>query len=556
MIHHLAPTLAFLLVVFPAPADPVTPNVPATPTTRPLLAVRRPCSLAKIADELSRRSNARVTVDAALAPLRVVWSYREPTDLDTALARIGELTDSRVIERPRSADGRRRFLLERKPATPRLETAWRTEAILRTIREILRAADLHERGQLDVGSFSPGLQYFLKMGRIGHCRAVRHLTDASVAQLLRGERVTLPPGAIPDAELERMVREIHSFNDPDEAAPQVQARLDRNLKHARERGVVFVLDLGRRPLLIMWFGNSGSTVCSFGPEELGLPLTRTNPYRLLEAPGQKPPESALPIEFQRRLEADVLLPADARWESAASALARGVGVDLIADAFLCREARQELSEVGATGKEVLAARGTTLAAALDALCRKHEMVWWQKEGVVYCRSRIWAWDAIYEAPDRFLDRWAGTLAAGKPIGVREIEALAALSDGQFRGLETLTGRHIESHGLDTKEALVRHFLEFFRNRTPAEQQRLLGAGLSLPGDRDPVMPYDARRAAPNAPVPTHGLSLGHVVHREPAARPRVARVEMNIYSTRPGQPRIRFPMTVAIPLLPDPFAGK
>src|SRR5262245_15458946 len=83
-----------------------------------LTAVRRPCSLRAVCQELSRRYGCRVTPDAALAELRVTWAFDGAVPIDRVLARIGELTDSRVVKR-QSETGTATYLLERKPGTVR-----------------------------------------------------------------------------------------------------------------------------------------------------------------------------------------------------------------------------------------------------------------------------------------------------------------------------------------------------------------------------------------------------------------------------------------------------
>src|SRR5262245_52822168 len=123
-------------VFFCLPVSAAAPEA-AAPS---LHAVVRPCSLAKVCQELSRRFNARVTVDPALAEQRVAWAFISGASLKILLARLAELTDCRLIERPprEGAAGTSklpRYLLERKPQTARLEAAWRRAGLLHTIQE-------------------------------------------------------------------------------------------------------------------------------------------------------------------------------------------------------------------------------------------------------------------------------------------------------------------------------------------------------------------------------------------------------------------------------------
>src|SRR5207248_5832615 len=122
------------------------------------------------------------------------------------------------------------------------------------------------------------------------------------------------------------------------------------------------------------FGGAGSSaVCRFGDDDLGLPLTRTSPYRLLERDAAPSAAAGLPAETGRRLDRDVVLRSGGNWEAAITALATTAGVDVVSDAFLCR---LQPGVPLAPGSEItLAPRGVTLRDALDRLCEKYHYLW-------------------------------------------------------------------------------------------------------------------------------------------------------------------------------------
>jgi hypothetical protein len=199
--------------------------------------IRRPCSLQKICRALSRRFGVGVAPDQSLADQRVVWAFQHEPTLEVILGRLAELTDSRVAEHS-SEQGKRRLILERKPETARREAAWRTEALRRTIQELLRAADADEHGQLRPETFSKNVQSYLDLGRAPQLKYLRLLTPEQMGRLLQGELVRFAPGAVPEAEIRQIVKERYSGSDsPDERAEDLQ-KYHRSFRwrSQRERG--------------------------------------------------------------------------------------------------------------------------------------------------------------------------------------------------------------------------------------------------------------------------------------------------------------------------------
>src|SRR5207247_431634 len=110
--------------------------------------------------------------------------------------------------------------------------------------------------------------------------------------------------------------------DQDETEEDVRRFMEQTIQATRANGIGFQIEFARKGTrfhLLLWFGprgHNGNVLCWFDTEELGLPLTRTNPYRLLEkgVPSTPPPD--LPRKYEEPLAGDVTVAANARWEEA------------------------------------------------------------------------------------------------------------------------------------------------------------------------------------------------------------------------------------------------
>jgi hypothetical protein len=468
-------------------------SVPAASAARaqpanPLRAVRYPCSLRRVCRELSRRYRLQVSTDPSLADVRVVWIFDTGTTLPTLLARLAELTSSRVTVRT-AADGRSKYALERKGATGEREAAWRREGLLRTIRELLQAADQYERGTLRAEAFSPNVRTYLAMGRASAYQYLRQLSPQEMDRLLLGEEVRLRPGVVSEPEIQALIAARYAGADELDSAPDIkQSIIERELRATQEHGLGLQIDFGRKGAafhLLLLFGPSGSgaadVLCRFHAGPLGLSLTRINPYLLLANPEEGGAATQVPT-LQRRLEADIVLTGNGQWEAALAEFARATGVDLVSDAYLCRHTSRV--ELAPGQRLLLAPRGITIAEALDLVCRRFDYLWWEKDGCVYLRARSWMWDVLYETPDRFIDRWSAALHR-RSIGAAEILDLAALSPLQLNGLTRLGGSL--ARGIcGPDERGVRAFLQRFRSCSAAQQALILGAGLPVSPEQNAV----------------------------------------------------------------------
>jgi hypothetical protein len=476
-------TVGFILL-FIFTGRPV-PVHAAESRTVSLQALRQPCSLGKVVPLLARQFKTRVAIDPSLANFRVVWAYQTDLPLETLLARLAELTSSRLVAST-GASGQKRFSLEPRLATRERERTWRRQSLARSIRELLRAVDQEQQGKLDTASFASNIQSYLQRGQTKEWQLLRYLTPQQFDLLVEGQPVRLLPGVVPDAQIYALLTRARPSDDPDDSPEEVQRFLDREFQAAQQKGLNLQIKTDHRlsfcPLMLDFGGSLGRFLCNLGDAELGLPLTRTNPYRFLENTGQPVPTPQLPAAFDQVLKKEVLLPPDGRWEAALAEVARVAGVDLVSDAYLCRVSSQ--IEVPAGMKRVLLPRGIPVAQALDQLCRAYEYLWWQKDGCVYLRARAWPWDLPHEPPDWFLDRWSTVLRRGQSLGAPEVVSAAALTPEQLVGLEILGGRPFAPEAGRNSSAF-REFLQFFPACSALQQQQLLGRGL----------PIEPRRAA-------------------------------------------------------------
>jgi hypothetical protein len=218
-------------------------------------------------------------------------------------------------------------------------------------------------------------------------------------------------------------------------------------------------------------------------EELGLPLTRTNPYRLLElGVAHAPPAPVLPAALNEPLRSDVVMPRDERWSTMLREMAQGAGIDVLSDDYLCRRASR--APTGAATPVVLARKGTKVADALDAVCRRFGYLWWEKDGCCYFRSRCWPRDVEREPNQAFLDAWQAALRRKSAIGPGEVRTLAALTRPQLLALGRLTGDG-ENAGEQLTRPDVQQFLQFFVRLSPTQQAQIMGKGLVVHSTADP-----------------------------------------------------------------------
>lgn len=552
--------LLIVLLLIPA-AAPSTRAAAPPPTPAPvksgLLKVHSACSLSKVAAELSRRTGQRVEVSPGLAGIRVVWAFREGVSFATTLNRLAELVGGRAVE-VKSAGGKSGFRLTEGRETPRWEAWWRTEGLVRASNAALAAAE-----QIGRGEKATGLTSGLAMGLLGgfdpEFGFLRFAGPRGIERLLAGETVPIPRDAIPAATQERYFHRVYELmKDRDEPAA---ARIrDQRIETIRRDGLQLQYD----PLwgaggvsIILWYGSPGGFVSvnhsfwTFGDDELGLPATRRSPYDLLAARVSHPTLSPAHVSLQRPLPSGVKNGPGRHAEDLFLELAQIAGLDLVADAYLCRVASRERYLARGSLE-----RGKTVAEALDALASSYQYLWWEKDGCVYLRSRAWMWNRDYETPDGFVDSWQTSLARGGAAGAREVAQIGALTREHRNGLWGLPGRGgTGALGVDQSVA-KREAIAFFHRLTPGQQDRLMGAGLTVTPASLDAFPEVARfvRMHAGREAETAKLLLKQVVTQDAAQRPPLSVVRFR-FACEPSSSQWPLEFAVAIPWLPDPFTG-
>ncbi len=466
--------------------------------------VERPYSIREVCAQLARRHGVRVNLDANVGGMRVAWAWRPDQSPIASISRLADLTGSRVLRRA-NREGRETYELERKPATLRFEAAWRREARLRMLRQVAQAADEPAEGQREAGKYSPGLQPYLGSVRAPVFRCVRSMARSQLHELADGREVRIPPSAVQPAEIEELVRLLYRDAASGGQRDVVQrATLERGVSlqfssRRTDRQVWLMLRLGD--------GRSAVVLCLLGDEELSLPITRGNPYRLLETPDPGPSGRELEQGLDRPLSDDLLVPADGGWASTLRRLAEVAGVELTSDDYVCRDTSREVLRPG----ETLARRGTPLAEALDQVCRRRNYLWWESGGAVYLRSRTWIWDQDEEVPDSFLDTWIDAFRRDRRLGPDEVLALASLTPDQLVGLHKLADPTAGGSSLDAED--FQEFLDFFRVRTRPQQQQVLGRGLAVPPQQSQRWPRFLRISFDDAPSHPIVVRLRANTHR-------------------------------------------
>ena len=447
-----------------------------------------PISVGELCQALSRRSKTSVVADRAASGIRVLWSLRDEASARGTLSRLAILTDSTVFARELNS-GRTRYTLRRNKKTIAREQAWKRFELLAGLNRLVRAASLIDSGE-EAEGFGPRIRTYARWehSRVA-LRYLRQLAMPDILRLLEGENVRIPAGRIAEKDQMRFLRSVagplaKAYSVTEEEL--VASMLPRVKKH----GLHLQMDLSRSRrdsiYLMVGLGASGRpsfAIGQFRDDDLGLPLTRTNPYRhleLLETNIAATPEAPdLPAALGAKLEADIVLPSDGRWGSVLAEIARVTGLDLVSDGYLSR--LRSTSEVPARSRVVVAPKGIPVADALDLICRRFGYLWWEEKDSCYFRSRSWPRDMEYEVPFGFLDSWRRSLNQKKPVGAGQIDQLAKLKPRQREGLARMG-----SHQADASSRLIgkdiAQFLDFYARLGPVQQARVVDRGLVLRSD--------------------------------------------------------------------------
>ncbi len=542
----LAAITAASLVANPSGLAEIRQPSPSANSGSSLKSSSAPTTLKSLARRISRARGASFSVAPGLAEARVVWFLESEPEPERLLAHLAELLGGR-INRVRLSGERSSTLLTTDSRTARLERWWRFEGVSRTVRIAVQVGQCLERGEKPP-ALPTGLQEVVALGYGPQLSLLQHLGKDDIDRLLEGEAVSLPAAGRDDPRLEEYVRSFYS-KAIDPTNEETQEALARDLGRLRRDGPSYQFDLRRFKNhfnLRLYYGPPGKSlglsVCVFGDDEIGLPATRSNPYDVLKSGVRQVELAGSPEGLTRRLKSDIPLPQDESVEVALERLARESDVSLVADSYVCRLASRG-TRVGAPPIP----RGTTIADALDQICRAFGYLWWEKGGCVFLRARAWVWDRGFETPESFLDTWRSTLQRRHTLGPKEIGALGELTPMQYYGLPCLGGRRV-TNGLDS--SFFAQFFDFFRTLTPAEQRRVLGEGLVIPPERvrqqEQLLSWIGSRPAV--------LRLTQSVRHRDDARLAAISVHLEAICQQSGEER-RSGGAIEIPCTPELVAG-
>ena len=501
----------------------------------------RAAPLSRLCRELSTRYGETLRVERGLGDLRVLWPGDAP-DARAAVDRLAELTDALVDARD-GANGRKSYTLERKVATVRREELWKTEAIASGMRQLARAYERVEKGDPGAADHNASAFYLKRDYLQPGGRCLRSLGPEQLQALARGEEVRLPAGFLSEAECQRMFRGVWSLAAQGGGVPDVERAIGDGVDAARRDGVGIRLDVDREAnrtstmAVLLTYGppspsgrSASIAVGSLSDAELGLPLTHTNPYRLLERnPNAGLPAATLSAALRKPLDAPLVLPSGATWPTVLQAWSRATHLPAVSDDYLCRRASNSAAGVW---KGLSVEQGVSAAEALDRLCEAFNYLWWERNGCCYLSSRYWPYDVETEVPPAVVEAVATALERGQPLGVGEMRALASLTRRQMRGLFRL-----RVEGMAFREQMFNlaceGVLRLYSRGDAAGQAALLGPGAPVRTDAEPAFTELAQLGEKGPQIVTVQLEQAAEKLPEPSSRGWKLRFKLSL--TRQGR---------------------
>jgi hypothetical protein len=471
---------------------------------------------------------------------------------DSLVSQIAVLSDARITTKTTSR-GDDSWLLRRPPESVAIESGWQDAAAIGAIRELLVASEASERNDGTVTSFPELVQKYVGLSavRLG-LKYVAKLDQAQRTALVRGGEVTLPASMVSEGERRKMLEGIAEINrtagpagrkDFDDVNSFVEERLARMAQAGVTIRLGGLVDSGDDRYLIFRPGPPASALQfvlgKLTDDELGLPLTRTNPYRLLE--GVQPPWNE-PEFLKAVLARDLTVPPDGSWRTALRDFSTLSGIPVISDDYLCRRRSIDLASAG----KVLVPRGTLLSNALDRLCRKYGYLWWPAERCCYFRAKNWPRDESREVPPDVLGALTASLVRTGQLRADSFLALASLTRAQLEALAAL-GTPTEKPAADLLSQDFQDFLQFCGRLNAVQRAQLLSKGLWTRSNVEPGLDL-IRRTYGGSPRPilmrvSQKVSL--------SATPPAFRRVMLVLSIEPaGRAKLNSSFELRVPVLP------
>ncbi|MCC2672603.1 MAG: hypothetical protein K0Q72_5075, partial [Armatimonadetes bacterium] len=359
-----------------------------------------------------------------------------------------------------------------------------------------------------------------------------------VRTLVAGEEVRVAPELFTEAEQKRLVRSVARRGWPaeqEETDEDDDPRTLLNLDYLRRYGLGVRVDRDGSEeggaKLTMVFAPPGQsfstfTVGIFPDQDLGQPLTRSNPFRDLEQRvPRRLPVAQLSARLREPLGAPLVVPSGASWRMALAAFTKASGLPVASDDYLCRV----VSFPPAQGEPVLSVdRGVPTAEALDRMCEAYRYLWWEMDGCCYFRSRCWPRDMETEVPPRVVEQLAGTLQRQGQLGAEEIVAVFHLTKRQLGGLFRLGISGAGPNGFINPS--LPGFLRWFAGLPPAHQAAIVGEGATVIVNDSSMLPGVTRKML-GEPLWVH---LQQAATRIPAKNPLGWRLALTLQTAPAG----------------------
>jgi hypothetical protein len=146
----------------------------------------------------------------------------------------------------------------------------------------------------------------------------------------------------------------------------------------------------------------------------------------------------------------------------------GVGVD---------PALYRMASEGPENPEGVPLGRMTLAEGLDALCRRYDRLWWEEEGALFFRTRMWHREILLQPPGDVLATVRREVEQEGRTGAAGLAALCRLSGRQRHGL-AVQALH-EWRGAKLGYPFAGAVVPMWGLLTPGQQQRALGRGVAF-----------------------------------------------------------------------------
>jgi hypothetical protein len=164
------------------------------------------------------------------------------------------------------------------------------------------------------------------------------------------------------------------------------------------------------------------------PSESLLPV-RGNPYA--QKPHARPPvypemeQAAFPKEFH-------LTDKTYAWSQVMEELSKYVSLPLFSDDYAAEPTPDEHGDAVLPDLSKL-----SLAAGLDALCKRYHRLWWRENGMLFFRSRTWFIERQYEVDPAVPAMLQKQLETTGKLDTQAIDLLTTLTPQQLEGLNAL-----------------------------------------------------------------------------------------------------------------------